>query len=412
MNEGTASIDAGLIVTPVQIIREDGILDAPDDEWSRTLSEPGPWTLPEGGASGSIRTISLSLVDEDADFNDPYGAIFTLPGTYIVDLTMYDRNAPLVSYTLRLTVEVERVEGLDTVLAGDQGLAGKPGDTVGYTITVRNSGNGPTIYTVSCENDLRWPIELGNGNTSSIELDPLSRLQFIGLSVRIVIPQAYMGEPAAGSSAVVTCNIISTIDSSVTSTEVSTVGVLESRAYSVDIFEEDGTPIGPSGSAIQRAVLNDEIVNTSIHIENKGNTAFDVDVSMSTGLVSWPVWLYVDGAQVSSPYSINLQPGVVSYLQVQMAVSANADNFDVNVVTIRTSLSGSIPTVNQTKFIVEQRTDFILEGPESGIIDVTPGSTSIFNVTVQNTGNVPVVLNWTFPSLPEGWSIGFASGLA
>ncbi|MEC7688653.1 MAG: hypothetical protein VX514_06360, partial [Candidatus Thermoplasmatota archaeon] len=194
MNEGTASIDAGLIVTPVQIIRENGILDAPDDEWSRTLSESGPWTLPEGGASGSTRTISLFLVDEDADFNDPYGAIFTLPGTYVVDLTMYDRNAPLVSYTLRLTVEVERVEGLDTVLAGDQGLAGKPGDTVGYTITVRNSGNGPTIYTVSCENDLRWPIELGNGNTSSIELDPLSRLQFIGLSVRIVIPQAYMGE--------------------------------------------------------------------------------------------------------------------------------------------------------------------------------------------------------------------------
>ena len=42
MNEGTATIDAGLIVTPVQIIREDGILDAPDDEWSRTLSESGP----------------------------------------------------------------------------------------------------------------------------------------------------------------------------------------------------------------------------------------------------------------------------------------------------------------------------------------------------------------------------------
>ena len=184
MNEGTASIDAGLIVTPVQIIRDDGILDAPEDEWSRTLSESGPWSLPEGGTSGSTQTISLTLVDEDADFDDPYGAVFALPGTYIVDLTMYDRNSPLVSYTLRLTVEVERVEGLNTVIAGDQGLAGKPGDTVGYTITIRNSGNGPTVFTVSCENNLRWPIELGNGNTSSIELDPLSRLQFIGLSVR------------------------------------------------------------------------------------------------------------------------------------------------------------------------------------------------------------------------------------
>ncbi len=409
MNEGTASIEAGIIVTPVQVIRDNGILDAPDDEWSRTLSESGPWALPEGGAPGSTHTISLSLINEDADFNDPYGAIFALPGTYVVDLTMYDRNAPLVSYTIRLTIEIERVEGLNTVLAGDQGLAGKPGDTVGYTITVRNSGNGPTIYTVNCENDQRWPVELGNGNTSSLELDPLNRLQFIGLSVRIVIPQAFMGQPAAGSSTTVTCTINSTIDSSISSTEISTVGVLESRQYSVEIFEEDDTPIGPSGLAIQRAVLNDEIVNTTIHIENKGNTAFDVDVSMSTGLVSWPVWLYFDGNQVSSPYTINLQPGVVSYLQVQMAVSANADNFDVNVVTIRTSLSGSIPTVNQTKFIVEQRTDFVLEGPESGIIDIAPGSTSTFNISVQNTGNVPVVLNWTFPSLPEGWSIGFLS---
>ena len=409
MNEGTATIDAGIIITPVQFVREDGVLDAPADEWSRTLSESGPWSLPEGGAAGSTRTISLNLVNEDADFDDPYGAIFALPGTYIVDLTMYDRNAPLVSYTIRLTIDVERVEGLDTVLAGDQGLAGKPGETVGYTITVRNSGNGPTIFTVDCENDQRWPIELGNGNTSSIELDPLNRLQFIGLSVRVVIPQAFMGSPAAGSSATVTCIISSAIDSSITSTEISTVGVLESKAYVVDIYEDDGTPVGPSGLAIQRAVLNDEIVNTSVEVENTGNTAFDIEISMSTGLVSWPVWLYVDGEQVSSPYTLNLQPGVVSSLQVQMSVSANADNFDVNVVTIRTALTGSIPTVNQTQFIVEQRTDFILNGPESGLIDVSPGSTSIFNVSVSNTGNVPIVLNWTFPSLPEGWSIGFLS---
>ena len=409
MNEGTATIDADMIITPVQFIREDGVLDAPADEWSRILSESGPWTLPEGGAVGSTRTISLNIVNEDADFDDPYGAIFALPGTYIVDLTMYDRNAPLVSYTIRLTIDVSRVEGLDTILAGDQGLAGKPGETVGYTITVRNSGNGPTIFTVDCENEQRWPIELGNGNTSSIELDPLNRLQFIGLSVRVVIPDAFMGSPAAGSSTTVTCIISSTIDSSITSTEVSTVGVLESKAYVVDIYEDDGTPIGPSGLAIQRAVLNDEIVNTSVEVENTGNTAFDIEISMSTGLVSWPVWLYVGGQQVSSPYTLNLQPGVVSTLQVQMSVSANADNFDVNVVTIRTTLTGSIPTVNQTQFIVEQRTDFILNGPESGLIDVSPGSTSTFNVTVANTGNVPIVLNWTFPSLPEGWSIGFLS---
>ena len=409
MNEGTAMIEAGLIVTPVQYVRDDGVLDAPADEWSRVLNESGPWNLPEGGQTGSIRTITLILTDVDADLNAPSGSIYALPGTHVVDLTLYDRMSPLVSFNVRLTVEVLRVEGLDTILAGDQGLAGVPGETVSYTITVRNSGNGPTIFDVSCSNSERWAVELGSGNSSALSLDPLNRLQFVALSIRVIIPEAYLGEPASGMQVQVDCTIVSSADEMVGSTESVQVSVLESKRFTVDIYEEDGTPVGASALSAQRAVLNEDIVNTTIEIENEGNIQFSVEVTVSSGLTTWPVRLLSDGVEVTMPHSVMLQPGSISTLVAEMVVPFTADNLDTNMITVRTSTGSLDPLVNQSRFIVEQRSEFSFLGPESGIVSVLPGNTSSFNVSVQNVGNVPVVLDWVFPTLPDGWSIGFLS---
>ncbi|DAC21152.1 MAG TPA: hypothetical protein HA345_07435, partial [Candidatus Thalassarchaeaceae archaeon] len=409
MNEGTAMIEAGLIVTPVQYVRDDGVLDAPADEWSRVLNESGPWNLPEGGQTGSIHTITLILTDVDADLNAPSGSIYALPGTHVVDLTLYDRMSPLVSFNVRLTVEVLRVEGLDTILAGDQGLAGVPGETVSYTITVRNSGNGPTIFDVSCSNSDRWAVELGSGNSSAVSLDPLNRLQFVALSIRVIIPEAYLGEPAAGMQVQVDCTIVSSADEMVGSTESVQVSVLESRRFTVDIYEEDGTPVGASALSAQRAVLNEDVVNTTIEIENEGNIQFSVEVTVSSGLTTWPVRLLSDGVEVTMPHSVMLQPGSISTLVAEMIVPFTADNLDTNMITVRTSTGSFDPLVNQSRFIVEQRSEFAFLGPESGIVSVLPGNTTSFDVSVQNVGNVPVVLDWVFPTLPDGWSIGFLS---
>lgn len=407
MNEGTAMIEAGLIVTPVQYVRDDGVLDAPADEWSRVLNESGPWNLPEGGQVGSIHTLTLTLTDVDADLNAPSGSIYALPGTHVIDLTLYDRMSPLVSFNLRLTVEVLRVEGLDTILAGDQGLAGVPGETLSYTITVRNSGNGPTIFDVSCSNSARWAVELGSGNSSAVSLDPLNRLQFVALSVRVIIPEAYLGEPVAGMQVQIDCSIASIADETVESTESVQVSVLESRRFIVDIYEGDGTPVGASALAAQRAVLNEEIVNTTIEIENEGNIQFSVEVSVSSGLTTWPVRLLSNGIEVEMPHSVIIQPGSTSTLVAEMIVPFTADNLDTNMITVRTSTGSFDPLVNQTRFIVEQRSDFVILGPESGLISVLPGNTTTFDVTIQNSGNVPIVLDYVFPTLPEEWFVGF-----
>ena len=74
------------------------------------LDESGPWNLPEGGQVGSIHTLTLTLTDVDADLNAPSGSIYALRDSHVIDLTLYDRMSPLVSFNLRLTTEVLRVE--------------------------------------------------------------------------------------------------------------------------------------------------------------------------------------------------------------------------------------------------------------------------------------------------------------
>ena len=84
-----------------------------------------------------------------------------------------------------------------------------------------------------------------------------------------------------------------------------------------------------------------------------------------------------------------------------------ADNLDTNMITVRTSTGSFDPLVNQARFIVEQRSDFVILGPESGLISILPGNTTTFDVTIQNSGNVPIVLDYVFPTLPEEWFVGF-----
>ena len=156
-------------------------------------------------------------------------------------------------------------------------------------------------------------------------------------------------------------------------------------------------------------MLNEDIVNTTIEIENEGNIQFNVEVTVSSGLTTWPVRLLSDGVEVTMPHLVMLQPGSISTLVAEMIVPFTADNLDTNMITVRTSTGSLDPLVNQSRFIVEQRSDFTFLGPESGIVPVLPGNTSSIDVSVQNVGNVPIVLDWVFPTLPDGWSIGFLS---
>ena len=65
-NEGTSQITVDLTVSPIQILSDSGILNQPEDEWSKDLSEDGPWILNPSGDSGDRVIISLNISNLDA----------------------------------------------------------------------------------------------------------------------------------------------------------------------------------------------------------------------------------------------------------------------------------------------------------------------------------------------------------
>ena len=137
-NEGTSQITVDLTVSPIQIISESGILNQPEDEWSRDLSEDGPWVLNPSGDSGDRIVISLNISNLDADLSNNALIRYSLPGDYVTDLLLFDKNSPTISHSIRLTTSVDRVEGLFTVVAGENDLGAIPGDFATFSLSIRN----------------------------------------------------------------------------------------------------------------------------------------------------------------------------------------------------------------------------------------------------------------------------------
>jgi uncharacterized membrane protein len=406
-NEGTADQSVDMRVTPVQFVRADGILDAPSDQWLKFLDvEPFYQLDSMGGVNNSV-TVEITLRDESADLQATPFPTFALPGTYIVDVTAWYRSNPTVSHTVRLTIVVEEVAAMITIPAGTSGLSAVPGEIATFSLSVMNPGNSPTTYEMNCETPNRWVIELGNGNSSSLTLEPLARLQGIPVSVRIHVPQVSGGEPVAGFTENVTCVTSHSTDPTISATDSAVVTVNQLEAYSVDLYSSDGTPVGSSGNALDEAVSNDQDLNLTLSVKNLGNVPLTLSLKVTPERSDWPLGLFCGSMSDPRNLPLNLAAGDDIDCRIQVHVPVNVANGDSNEINVRTQLSMSNFIQNKTDLIVEERPDLTLMAPESGLMQVNLGSAGYSEFTYTNIGNVPLALEWEFGTVPEGWQVGF-----
>ena len=409
-NEGTSEITVDLTISPIQIVDDSGILNPPQDEWWRLLNESGPWTLSPSGESGDRVVVTLNLSDQDADISDTSEARFALPGTFVTDLTLYDTMAPTISHSIRLSVDVARVEGLYTVSAGSEGLGAEPGEFALFTVSVKNIGNGPTQYNISCDTPNRWLVNVGNSQSSMITIGPLSRLQFVPVPIRIRVPLASQGL-SAGETESLTCAITSVNDPSLESIEETIVEVFESREFSTEIFDSEGTALGEIALSQPRAVLNGDYVSTHLLLENKGNIPLEFDVKALSSSNSWPIQMYLSNEQPPTTevgsVTILLNPGEVSEIVIRTIVPLSAEKGDRNTISIKTILDGNTVS-NGTQLEVKEVTTLDIES--SAGFTIALGSQGNTELNLHNSGNVPLVIELTLGTLPQGWSGGFLSG--
>ena len=410
-NEGTSDEEVVLIVTPVQMMEESGALQPPEDDWEKVTSAEGPFALTSAEGVANSTQVTVTMRDLDADLDAFNGARYALPGTYVVDVIAYYRMNPTVSHTIRLEVEVLRVEGLETILAGTNNLGAVPGDFASFSLSVLNTGNGDTVYQISCETPNRWSIELGTGNSSTLTLEPLARLQFIPVPVRVRVPYIVNGLPAAGTVEDVTCVTSSLADPSKSTTEspANGVEVWVSRAFSADLYDGNGDPLGPSGFIDEISVENDQRIEHTLVIENRGNIEIDFSVRASPALPQWDLEMTA-GTLIDDRFlEFSLQPGSSLSIDIVILVPSNSNDGDTNQIDFRTELEDSGFQVNRTRLIVQEIADFNIHLPDSGSISASIGDYGLAEINLENIGNVDLLLSWSFGTLPDGWQVGFAS---
>ncbi len=410
-NEGTSTITVRLSVSPVQIVSENGILQQPSDEWWKLLNETGPWELAPLGQDGDRILVQLNLTDVDTDINNPSGAVYALPGTFVTDLNLYDVNAPTVSHSMRLEAEVERVEGLYTIAAGTEELGAEPGELAIFSLSVKNTGNGPTQYRVVCESENQWQISIGNSQSSDVTLDPLGRLQFLPIPIKVRVPDSDNGEPAAGTTEDLSCTTTSVNDPTLSTTEDATVEVFENMDFLTDIFSVDLSdewiPLGPLAVANDRPVLNGDTIATKLVVTNDGNVPMSFEVTALSSLNTWPVQIVQGDDESLEGVTFTIPAGSEAIVTVNTIVPMTAQMGDSNTITIRTTQDGGQTVTNATKLVVLELAHLDLVGDEK--ISVALGTSGVASIHAHNIGNVDLSVSLTMGTLPEGWSAGFLS---
>lgn len=412
LHEGTGNQSVTISSTTVQVPAEGrpNFFLPSEDAWSRTFNETTEFLLTPQGTDDANKTLDLRLEDLDADFTtSPENPRFVRAGTYVVEITARYEFQPSVAHTQRIMLIVPQVDQVQVVAAGTAGLEAQPGSSSFFSISVRNTGNAPAQYSVECESQNRWQLMLGGSNSSRLDFEPLNILEFLPMSIRIIVPLVANGMPAAGDVDSVTCYVTSATDPLMNFTETVSIVVLPQESFTVDVYDDDG-PLGPSQLADDISVDSGQRYHLNVSVENTGNIAVDLEVSALPDNPQWAMRVFYGGEEDNRRVRFTLQPGETTRVELLFAVPITAEEDDFNVYTIRTERSVQNFVQNTTRLVVREELDIRLDGPEDETVGVNVSESYSYGVfEVQNTGNVPLNLAWTHGLVPDGWTVGFAN---
>ena len=411
VHEGTGERPVSLTVSGVQEpdLIYPAILNSPEDQWSRTVNDSGPFTLSGQGTENDTVYLQLDLEDLSATL-DASTERFARAGTFVVDVTARYQNQPTVSHTQRLTFTIEQVDSVDVVPSGTVGVQAQPGDSTGFSIGVRNTGNSAAQYTMSCSSASQWQIMLGNSNSSTLEFEPLNILQDLSMDVNVFVPSVTNGQPSAGFNDQVTCVVTSPTDPTLNHVEVVNVAVAELRSFKSDLYGPSGA-IGPGALATPVYADTGEVVYYNHSISNNGNTDMDFTVTLERGNPSWAAQMsYLDESS-STSLTLNLAAGQSANVELMLLVPETAREGNSNTYTLRVEHNSQYFTLNTTSLIVSDNLDVQLEQvDDGGVVSATIGKNFTFvNLIVTNSGNADLDLDWSYGLAPDGWTVNYAN---
>ena len=411
-NEGTSEEVIEISVTNVQeyYSSNPNRLFSPKDNWARTLVQGDEFTLPAAGEVGDSELLTLNLEDTSADLlSDP--SRWARAGSFVIDITARYQTQPLVSFTLRIYVNVESVEAVQVVAAGIGNLQAEPGEVSTFSISVRNTGNTIDQPSMTCTSEHGWPIELGTTQSSTINFEPLDILEYLPMQVKLWVPPVTDGAPAAGETEMVTCVVTSSNDPTFAHTEYANVTVAELKDFTTDLFDRSGNPVGPQSTAMPIMVDTGETVNMTMTVTNSGNTEIPISVNLQSANSAWGMYLVYEGEIENDKATFDLPAGSSVTIQITAVIPLSTTDGSQNAFSLTTRLDevGTNQYItNGTDLKVGKMLGLTLESSGEAV-PATVGLWSSYSLWINNTGNSGLILNWTHSEPPAEWKIGFDS---
>jgi uncharacterized membrane protein len=229
-------------ITDVIILRADG------NAWTTDVS-PTSVPLPSLGAETVAVTVTIPATATNGQYDV---ATITAQATDVSDQSVLTTTAVVVH---------------DVDLMPDVGTKyGNPGQTVTYTLSVKNTGEGTDSYTLTLGTAHAWTTTLSAGNVGPLDIGETADLE-----VYVVIP----GVASNGASDAVSVTATSQGDRSVTDTTwLTTTATTQIVTRGVEIGPPSATGSGLAGSVVTYtlAVTNTGSVTDSIALAASDHT--------------------------------------------------------------------------------------------------------------------------------------------
>ena len=366
------------------------------------------------GLEGSIIDFTLNLENLDADLssNPKY---YASAETIIVEVVSTYINNPLVTDSLKFEVLIKPIADLEVVIAGSGTETAVPGDWAKFSQGIRNTGNSPATFELSCTTESNWEVRIGRDSTSNVyELQRLNQGDYISTEISVRVPTVVGGSPAVGQMEDVFCTVIDvagTIEGYDTLMKI-TVG--EQTTFETILYDDQGQNIEPALSNPSLPVKPSESVELRLDVENTGNVILNLNLNLERSETDWSYQLFLSSNDVPmdiTSFSVPIASSIS--IRIEMLVPSNAVMGTYNDIELKIELNPFIYSLNTTRLILEELPKIEVIQYDDPCV-VVAGKDTACNIVVQNTGNVDLTLTWPATSenkldeseiiVPDEWS--------
>ena len=167
--------------------------------------------------------------------------------------------------------------------------------------------------------------------------------------------------------------------------------MFESKLFTTEIFDLDGNSLGPIAISDTRAVVNGDLISTSLSLRNVGNIPLQFEVKALCSSNTWPIQVYLADEDPPSEeidyITLQVHPEENVEIIITTIVPLAASKGERNTITIKTTVD-STTVSNGTVLEVKEITTLDIERTTG--FSIAMGSRGYAEIDLHNSGNIPL----------------------